>query len=525
MAVADCETDPFVHGRVPKPFAWGYYDGNLYRSFRDTGDFVSFLQTQNAIVYAHNGGRFDWHYILPFVPAFTDFLVINGRIVKFKFGKAELRDSFSILPVALAEYQKTQIDYSWFEPRERKKHIADIMAYLQDDCIFLYELVTQFIEKYGQAVTLASAAFKQFSSIQPFERDLVTTGRNKLLHEFVSPFYYGGRTQAFETGIFKGKFHVWDINSAYPFAMSQEHPAGTEYTVRGPDCIAKVSPQTFYNVDATSFGAFPLRDGIKLKFPVGERHIYNVTGWELLAGMETQTVKIHDIIKRIAFHETVNFSDYVTHFWNLKKAAKRGTPEYIYAKLFLNSLYGKLAANPERYNKYMSVPADCVLAAERDEWSFVGYLPSEDALVSKPLPEPARHYYNMASAASITGFVRAVLWRQICSLRAQGHRVLYCDTDSLLTDGFVSHPGSDLGQWKLELDPMLCAIAGRKLYALRYQDASGIHWKTASKGAQLSSREILRIASGGAVTYRAAAPTFSLTGKPTFIDRKIVATA
>lgn len=532
IAVADAETDPFLNGRVPEPFLWGFYDGEVYQSFNRTADFVAYLREQNCICYAHNGGRFDWHYLLPFLDPFTKLLVINGRVVRFKFGRADCRDSFSILPESLDRLtgEKIKIDYSWFERTERVKHFEAIKTYLKNDCVILHRFISAFVSQYGNAVTLAGAAFKQFAKVQADEAYRVTNGRDDTVHRVAKPFYYGGRTQAFETGIFNGNFHVYDINSAYPFAMSGEHPAGSDFTIRGEDCSAPVSPTSFYTIDATSMGALPIRKGIRLDFPsnggAGHRGTFHATGHEIISGLQTRTLKIHRILKRVVFHETVNFSPYVEHFWNLKRKARAGSPERQFAKLFLNSLYGKMAANPERYHNYMTVPNDCVLAAESDDWDLSGILPGGSALMIKPIPEPARMYYNMATAASITGKVRAMLWETICKLRQSNHRVLYCDTDSVLTDGELEE-GSQLGQWKRELDCSLAALGGRKLYALRVLNpqSNQAEWKTASKGVQLTAAEIVKVASGKTVRYDSPAPTFSLTSEPSFIHRVIKLTS
>ena len=67
LATIDLETDPFQHGRLPKPFLSGFDDGNRVVEF--WGDdcilrLVEFLATLEDpyIIYAHNGGKFDFFY-------------------------------------------------------------------------------------------------------------------------------------------------------------------------------------------------------------------------------------------------------------------------------------------------------------------------------------------------------------------------------------------------------------------------------------------------------------------------------
>ena len=59
----DCETDPFKIGRVPKPFLRGAFDGQEYFEFENTIDLVNFIKDKPDIFYAHNGGKFDFHFL------------------------------------------------------------------------------------------------------------------------------------------------------------------------------------------------------------------------------------------------------------------------------------------------------------------------------------------------------------------------------------------------------------------------------------------------------------------------------
>ena len=162
IIIADCETDPFLHGRVPVPFLWGVYDGVNYEQFEKTEDFIRYITDIDCICYAHNGGKFDWHFITEFIDYGTELLIINGRLSRFTIGECQFRDSYNILPVPLAQMQKTKIDYAIFEKAERvkpynKKLIED---YLYDDCRFLFDYVMAFIDRYGLHLTQATASLK-----------------------------------------------------------------------------------------------------------------------------------------------------------------------------------------------------------------------------------------------------------------------------------------------------------------------------------------------------------------------------
>src|SRR5690554_4327677 len=113
---ADCETDPFKKGRLDiAPFLWGCYNGGEYHEFNSTEKFVDFIIGTGGTVYAHNGGKFDWHFIFHHIPEFTPLKIINGRLAQFKIGETEFRDSYSIIPVPLSAYKKDDMNYDLME--------------------------------------------------------------------------------------------------------------------------------------------------------------------------------------------------------------------------------------------------------------------------------------------------------------------------------------------------------------------------------------------------------------------------
>ncbi len=221
----DCETDPFKEGRTEiNPFIWGMYGHAFYKEFNTTDEFIDYVRTQKIVVYAHNGGKFDWFFVFGYLEGFSELSVINGRVSRFKIGECEFRDSWNILPMPLSAYKKDDFDYSILEkgerdkPRNRKK----IQEYLFNDCKYLFELVDGFITQYGQGLTLAGTAMKYWQ--KNFDQPAPRTSRN--FYNYFSPFYYGGRTECFVSGIIEKPFKVIDINSAYPDAMKNKHPYG-----------------------------------------------------------------------------------------------------------------------------------------------------------------------------------------------------------------------------------------------------------------------------------------------------------
>jgi len=516
FAVIDSETDPFKFGRVPSPFIWGYYNGEEYHRFFSTQELVDFIKKRNEIIFAHNGGRFDFHFLLEHVAVGKRVKIINGRIAEFKIGRATLRDSYLILPTALSASQKDVFDYTMLEEDVRDQHMGEIELYLQHDCEYLYRYVSEFFERYPQKLTLAACAVDMFKQIQGVDMCHLTNAEDREFRQF----YFGGRVQALQTGVMEGELRLYDINSAYPDAMTHDHPWGRdviEHPAWGDDPI---EDRIFYlaNVDIMT-PSLMVRDGNMLTMPTGKGITVHAVGVELRAAIELGHVMLNKVEYAWEFMESINFKGYVDHFFKLKKKAReeKDRNAEIYAKLYLNSLYGKLATDITRYYDYQTAHYE-----EIPE----GYIPISEGIgerleivIVQSEENASGRYYNVATAASITARVRAKLMRAL----AASEGAVYCDTDSIiakyLPDEYI---GKELGQWDIEAVADKAAIAGKKLYAMWHH---GEPIKVSSKGARLSAQQIERVANGETVTWRNDAPTFRIDGAPTFIERTIKKTA
>lgn len=519
IITADCETDPFEHGKVPGPFIWDAYDGAKHYTFTHTDDFFHWANKQKAIIYAHNGGKFDWHFLAHKFGHFQEIKVINGRMASFKFGDAEFRDSYSILPVPLSAYKKDDFEYWKNKEQYRLKYWDEITRYLHKDTEYLYEIVIRFINEYGPKLTLAGAAVAQafsFPSLKPKKQRY-----NERLYDKMSGYYYGGRVECWETGIIRDDIKVIDIKSAYPTAMKHEHPWGSKTRVYTKNIKPEdVRDTDFVIVRGYSNGAFPKRLD-KLRFPqaIGQ---YDVTGWEFNAAMRTGTIRNPQVTKLTRFEDSINFTPYVDKFFSLKQIAEAAEDAAgrLIAKLFLNSLYGKMACDPRAYSEYIFMPYSYIQPAQIvDGWQYACDYNKQVALCHRPLEEYKQVFYNLATAASITGCVRAMM----LEAKAQIKRPLYCDTDSFILVGDLPDTldfSGGLGSWEVEVhDGTMAAIAGKKLYCVF--DKKMKKRKLASKGVRLTPGEIYRIAKGETVNYKFDAPSFSISNPPHFIERSI----
>lgn len=526
----DSETDPFKKGRIPRPFIWGAYNGSEYHEFATADALVSHLSTRACLVYAHNGGRFDWHYLLHLLEPFSPVMVIGGRLARFRVGLAEFRDSWNIMPMPLrAGGQKLEVDdWSRFEPGERDKPANRelIKERVRTDCVYLWQMVDKFIAEFGLHLTQAGASMHAWTEIAGIKAP-ETTGA---FYKRFAPYYFGGRVECFQPGIIEQPFKAVDMNSAYSDAMMYKHPWGEipdEY-----DCLPEgrgARERSFITLEADAAGAFPYResDG-SLNFPHdGTGRVFHVTGWEYLAALETGALGKHTIQSVLRLPLSIDFKSYMAHFYAMKTDAKekKDAARYEFAKRFLNSLYGKFGSNPEEYDEFQIVEPKWIEAACEDGgYQFCAEL-GPWALLSRDLPEERQRFYNVAVAASITGFVRAKGWRAIRSVRAP----FYIDTDCLhcVDTGALELHETKLGAWKVEAECDFGAYAGKKLYAIRTsKEWQAAHpgdkiWKIASKGVRLSHEEICSIARGEDFLYEPDAPQYSVKRGIQFQNRRI----
>jgi len=520
LATFDIETDPFKWGRTPQPFAIGLYDGDQYTDFWGNDCIAAFLAELDRrrdapyMLYAHNGGRFDFMYLLRWLQ--NPVRIINRRIVAARLGTHTLRDSFAILPVPLsASGEKRRIDFRMLERSQRSRHRRAIAAYLKQDCVALYHWVEQFHKRFGkQKLTIASTAIGELKRHHPVQQ----LGASH--DETFRQFYFGGRCQALANGVLRGDWSVFDVNSMYPHVMATfNHPSGREYEFSFDlDRALRNDAPFFADVEGRARGCFPLRGtnaDAPLDYPQASAR-YRVSGHELRAALELglfELERVHGL--RIAC-QAQNFRTFVAE-WAKEKEAAAATGDVslrLFSKLILNSAYGKFGQNPANFRDYrfwrpgepwpkgyeIAIDYGDLFLLERD--SALGF--------------HYHAYHDVAIAASITGAARALLMRAL----ARCGRPVYCDTDSIIGCDCDLPVSPRLGDWKLEARGDCLALAGRKLYALTKK---GRLQKMATKGVNIRWQRVFDIAQGKMVVSRRASPVFSLIrpNGDTFIERKI----
>lgn len=561
IGVIDAETDPFKCGRIPQAFCWGFYremnDGSIKYDYvwgEDcTKQLLDLISGYDGIIYAHNGGKFDFYYLLN---EFQDFNwpistnLIKSRIAKLKWGPTEFRDSYLIIPTALKSTgNKGEIDYRNFERNVRDRFRNQILDYLEQDCVATYNVVKSFINRFGIGLTLSNRSFSEMEKL-----NIKINNSSEYRDNIYRDWFFGGRCQCFQTGSFKGDLTILDINSAYPYAMLQDHFWGTSCDTLGDVSEWNLRDRFKYEkslmlVDCYAYGCFPTRkkDG-SIQYIEG-RNKYKVTGWEFYAALDLGLIYDWNVDLAMIPHETGNFKPFVEKFYCEKLAAeKSGDKESrLFAKLMMNSGFGRFAMNPDSWSEHAisfvgdGPPEISDKDKNQNEWDLSVRL--EDAgfdVYEREVAESQKRYYNVATAASITGYVRAMLMRSIQKTADP----IYCDTDSIIFSGNHSlNTGENLGEWDIEAVGGEFHLAGKKLYAFGKSDGD---WKIASKGVNLTidppgefknsedrakagrkkaSEIIKKIVDGNEFFYQSPSYNFSMLGKSRFVERTIKKTS
>lgn len=560
----DLETDPFLKGLIVRAFAGGIYVNGRYAYH--WGDNCCRLIVQECVkhkgvlFYAHNGGKFDFHFLLEFLLEIFDaseleLCCIGPRIVEIITPTCIFRDSFSLIPSKLSEFaNKKEIDIKKLHVDLRDTYRGEILDYLKQDCIGLHTALGEFFETYGCELTLASTAFKILRN----EFGLKPARTNEIYDNRFRPYYFSGRVQFWKLGKLGEldgvpRYQCADINSAFPAAMLQKHWFGSEYLeLQTPP--KKNRNQCFYEITCDSDGVLPIRgEDNSVNFPTCKQTRFFATGWELFAGLDLakiRRVKYHRIFLPLAL---ADFGPFVRKYYELKKNAQTESQRY-FAKILLNAAYGKFGQDPRQFREVIitkcgEIPEprlvplrNLVKITDENRDSFLvedgkvykkviwehsyddmkrgltfWQLPTHDAQSKVPLS-----FYNVSTAASITGCVRAFLMRSIEGCKD----VVYCDTDSIRAADISSLKiGAELGDWKLEEVSDALWIGGKKLYVAHVLDpkhkGTKKEWKTASKGVRLTVEDLKAVCEGEEKSYSFDAPNYSVFSPMNFTTRRV----
>lgn len=362
--------------------------------------------------YCHNGGGFDFLFVLPWLMrnaerkalTFELIPVGNSRLLSIhvkprgsqKWGGWKFVDSLRTLPMGLDKAgQAFEVggknmgelvckDGSPFS-LEAPESEPSWIPYNERDCVLLFNVLERahdiVEQEFGGEMGLTAPA----TAMKTFRRSFLkeTIRRDTGTHAFVRLGYFGGRT---EWLIPEGRFlSYYDVNSSYPHAMTMAMPVGgaevwgdsepprqylekrigfCRVTVNVPDDIAL--PPLPVRADGAYFPKDSGLDG-KLLFPTGR--LKGVWEWDELKNAVEHGCAILEWHESVWYEAGPLLAEFVEVLYRYRDKAhcfrcsavigsdafckKCNQSGYLqgldaWAKLLLNSLYGKFGQRAER---------------------------------------------------------------------------------------------------------------------------------------------------------------------------------
>lgn len=307
------------------------------------------------------------------------------------------------------------------------------------------------------------------------------------LHRFTRDAYYGGRVEVFRErfdctdasehrGLGYNVLNYGDVNSMYPWAMLGAMPTELSFVREGKIDVEQVGKKYLGFVRCKVvvprdcyLPPLPYRSDGKLIFPTG---VFSGT-WtsEELATLRLVGGRIIRVDSSVWFRGRPIFTDYVRYWYAFRDKMKR---DYdlamdMIAKLFLNSLYGKMGMNSERERLWF-FPTD----EEFDNHKLVPLNPETPQFGAyKEVTHSEPPYVIPHIAAWVTSRSRVRLWRLMLDFITKGYRLYYCDTDSVVTDGPITDSAA-LGDLKTVCQILRAKFVAPKMYFIK--QANGEHF-------------------------------------------------
>jgi hypothetical protein len=457
-------------------------------------------------IYAHNAGRFDFLFLLPWLMNVGldlgyrfSIIPVASSIQVLDVWKGRLRaedgfvmrdhvwrflDSYRLIPTSLDKAAKG------FGLQGKLKHDLNIpddhpswIDYNGQDCSELYEVLVRFHDYIENVLMGEVGITAPATSMKIFRRNFLKAPvpRSISTHEFVRRGYVGGRVEPYEKEACDLRY--FDINSSYPRAMLDSMPAGAASHCDGePPHRFLESRIGFCEVDVEvpymHIPVLPVKDEIngKLIFPYGK--IHGVFEWDELQVAIREGARIEKWHHSVWFDPIYLFKDFINELYAYrdKNNAKFDPGLADVAKNMMNSHYGKYGMKTMRKQLYLyddpKRPA-CAVPLTNDPDSII-YVAEEETDAPYIMPQIAARVTALARIRLFEAMKQASCqgcWPLRCAC-GRNEFVAYTDTDSIITPT-VLPTSSILGDLKDEIPEHSGNLYGRfigpKVYILRLE--------------------------------------------------------
>lgn len=391
-----------------------YFDDNVEKFL----DFVRMSEFTHF--YAHNV-QYDLGFIFRNRLDLLDCVFVGGRIIRATWKGKTFLDSYNLFPMPLKQLAPAVGLEKPDDPDFKSKE------YVFNDCEIVRRALNQvrdLANDYGVVklpATIGGLAMRIFQNrwgeIQ-FDDTACFPDR--------APYMYGGRVELFQeraTDVFYA-----DVNSLYPWAMTQSFPAPLKKCKQIKDFGVV---HATVEVKMRDLAPLPFRrEDDSILFPCGK-----FTGWwtvlELRRALENgaRLLKVHESFG--TDRHSAPYAEFVEHFYQARLESKNKAYNLFY-KLLQNNLYGQLAVK-----------------GEITRWLWSSELKNQKILTKYKIPQ--QKSVNLVHAAYVTSWGRLRLLQFM--ERLDSKQLVYCDTDSIIFSGKNPFQFSKkLGDLKLETE-------------------------------------------------------------------------
>lgn len=462
--VADFETSHETKNGIEYAWVWCAGYQRIYTDsvkalnlFGNINDFLnSLMSNKSKKVYFHNL-KFDGQFILSYflnlgykkVQAFTapkqiNYLVDNlgsfySISVSFKNTGGQLRrlvflDSAKIYPYSLKTLAKQMnmptskgdLDYNKVRYPNHVLTTEELDYFKRDIMILKIAIEKAYTEGYKK-MTIGANALEQYKNTLDLEgrsgkwvfKDIFPK-LNPEADEFIRKSYRGGCCMLNEKYSNKiTPIHSYDINSMYPSMLYYKHmPFGVAKKFEG-----KWQPKANKVCVQCINCAFFIKQGFLPTIQVKGNKLFKANEWIkncaynidlYLTNVDLELFFKHYDVVDITYKGGYEFNTSAGLFkkyidkWMSIKANTQDEGERLFAKLFLNNIYGKFATNPKRYST--------IFGLENGVVKRVDTMETECESIYLPV------------GVFTTSYARAYL---INYAQANYDKFVYCDTDSL----------------------------------------------------------------------------------------------
>jgi hypothetical protein len=252
------------------------------------------------------------------------------------------------------EYKKLKLKRDQFSKRFYSNNRNKIRQYCIQDCIYTKELSEHFVKTFSNAFSFYP---KRWISSGYLAEKVIINNNVKIpffndipfeIQQMANCCYFGQRTEIFWRG-FIGKAYIYDINSAYPYALAQFPDLNDGQWVRRKS-IHINARLGFFKIetnipDLKMIPPFAFKKHGGNYFPSG-KFVTFCTLEELKMCEKKSYYKILDSHQFITNSKNYPFKDFIYELYEKRlKMKNEKNPMQLPIKLILNSIYGKTGQN------------------------------------------------------------------------------------------------------------------------------------------------------------------------------------